>query len=529
MEERKFNLRTKITFFTFLIIMIAIVFISIFFYRWTRNSLRDEIQTNNMNMAINIGNYTHFGDLLESEDKTGEIQKYTQKTLENTKNIDFIVISNMDSIRYSHPIPERVGRVFVGGDESRVKENGETYFTEEVGTLGRSIRAFSPVFNSKGQQTGFVVIGTLLKEYVTIKNDALGNILIYSLGGIVIGLFGAFILTYNIKRSLLGLEPNEISRIYTERTSMLEAIQEGIISIDVDKKVTTINDSAKKILNIKDENPIGKKASYLMPNNKMEYVLDTEEPIIGKERNLNGAYIVTNIVPIKDDEKTIGVVATFRDRTEATKLAEEITGYTQIVNALRANSHEFLNKLHIILGLIQIGEVEEAKEFILGVKRDQEYVISSIMKKIKDPILVGLILGKESRAKELGIKFKVTGKTFLEEIEDKNLRTKIITILGNLIENAFEATRYKRIENKKVLFEIIEDGKNIEIMVADNGVGIKEENKENIFKNGYSTKKEGGGTGLVLVKENLDALSGFISIDSEVGKGTRIKIKIRKG
>lgn len=303
MEERKFNLRTKITFFTFLIIMIAIVFISIFFYRWTRNSLRDEIQTNNMNMAINIGNYTHFGDLLESEDKTGEIQKYTQKTLENTKNIDFIVISNMDSIRYSHPIPERVGRVFVGGDESRVKENGETYFTEEVGTLGRSIRAFSPVFNSKGQQTGFVVIGTLLKEYVTIKNDALGNILIYSLGGIVIGLFGAFILTYNIKRSLLGLEPNEISRIYTERTSMLEAIQEGIISIDVDKKVTTINDSAKKILNIKDENPIGKKASYLMPNNKMEYVLDTEEPIIGKERNLNGAYIVTNIVPIKDDEK----------------------------------------------------------------------------------------------------------------------------------------------------------------------------------------------------------------------------------
>lgn len=228
-------------------------------------------------------------------------------------------------------------------------------------------------------------------------------------------------------------------------------------------------------------------------------------------------------------KKTIGVVATFRDRTEATKLAEEITGYTQIVNALRANSHEFLNKLHIILGLIQIGEVEEAKEFILGVKRDQEYVISSIMKKIKDPILVGLILGKESRAKELGIKFKVTGKTFLEEIEDKNLRTKIITILGNLIENAFEATRYKRIENKKVLFEIIEDGKNIEIMVADNGVGIKEENKENIFKNGYSTKKEGGGTGLVLVKENLDALSGFISIDSEVGKGTRIKIKIRKG
>ncbi len=143
---------------------------------------------------------------------------------------------------------------------------------------------------------------------------------------------------------------------------------------------------------------------------------------------------------LKEADKITGVVATFRDKTEITKMAEEITAYNEIVNALRANSHEFSNKLHIILGLIQIGEIEEVKEFILGIKNREEKMINYTLKNIKDPIIVALLFGKVNRAKEFDVNFNINKKSSLEKSNDKSLSHSLVTIMGNLIENAFEST-----------------------------------------------------------------------------------------
>lgn len=528
MMRPKFNLRTKITFFTTLIIMISIVFVSILFSTLTIRNLKEKIKVNNMNTAINIGSYSSLGNLLEMGDPRGEIQIYTEELLSKIQNIDMLVIANMDSIRFAHPSTDRLGKKFVGGDEKRVILYGDTYVTEEVGTLGKSIRAFAPIRNSGGKQTGFIMVGTLIEEYEVIKNEAMRSILMYSLGGLVLGIVGAFVLTWDIKQSLLGLEPDEISRLYIEKKSMLEAIQEGIISIDDDMRITTINDAAMDILRIEERGLKGEKIYNIISNSRMEEVLKTGNSIIEKEVNMNGTNVVTNIIPIRSKDEIIGVIATFRDKTEVTKLAEEITGYNEIVNALRANSHEFLNKLHIILGLIQIGEIEEAKRFILDAKDEQAQIVSHLTKKIKDPILVGLILGKISRSKELGVEFEIGNISILEGELGRDIDTALVTIIGNLIENALEATVKSDKETRKVSLSIVESEEKIEISVKDNGVGIRVEDMGRIFNRGYSTKGQNRGIGLYLIINKVESLAGEIVLDSVLGEGTNIVVTIPK-
>lgn len=528
MKEKKYSLKTKMIFFTVLVIITSIIFTSAFFSRWAFNNLKETVKINNMNLAINIGNYSYFGDVIEEGKDEEIIQNHTQDILKNMKNVDFIVIADMDGIRLTHPNSERLGKKIVGGDEDRVIEKGDTYITEETGTLGKSIRAFAPIKDSNNNQVGFVLVGTLIKEFNFLKNEALKSIIIYSIGGLILGIIGSLIVAQNIKKSLLGLEPFEISRMYREKNSMLEALQEGIISIDSDMKIVTINDSALQILKINDKNVLGEEITNIIPNTNMIEVFKTGESIIGGEGKLNGVNIVRNIVPIKESDKITGVVATFRDKTEITKMAEEITGYNEIVNALRANSHEFSNKLHIILGLIQIGEVEEAKEFILGIKNREEKMINYTLKNIKDPIIVALLFGKVSRAKELGVNFNINKKSSLEKLNDKSLSHSLVTIMGNLIENAFESTINIVNKKKNVDLYIENSPKYIKIIVEDNGIGIKEKYFKKIFKENYSTKGENRGFGLSLVKNKLKTLSGTISIDSKLKVGTSIKIVIPK-
>lgn len=528
MEQPRFRLGTKITFFTILIIISSIVFTSTFFFKWTVENVKDKIKVNNMNSALNIGGAPFFGDLLEMGDPEMLIQSYTYKQLEIVENIDMIVVANMDGIRFAHPNIDRLGLQFVGGDEKRVIETGESYISEAVGTLGRSIKAFAPIKNSDGKQVGFIMVGTLVEGVIASQNKALISILAYSIGGLILGIIGSLILTHNIKKSLLGLEPYQISRLYTEKESMLEAIQEGIISIDNKKEITMINDSAREILGIYDKNPVGKKIYEMFPDNGLEEVLESGKPELEKEEEMNRINIVTNKVPVIYKGNVIGAIATFRDKTEVTRLAEEITGYNEIVQALRANSHEFLNKLHIILGLIQTQELECAKDFILGIKGHQEQIEISVFRKIKDPVISGLILGKFSRAKELGVNFELKDTSFLNLRNDKNINSALITILGNIIENALEAASNVEKIKKKVILSIYEEEDSIKIKVMDNGVGISDTDMERIFERGFSTNNKHRGIGLALVKEKIDSLSGEIKIKSKKNIGTTITITIPK-
>ncbi|MDZ7548639.1 Spo0B domain-containing protein, partial [Clostridium perfringens] len=142
------------------------------------------------------------------------------------------------------------------------------------------------------------------------------------------------------------------------------------------------------------------------PKTELINVIKDKESQYNKDMIINDKVIISNRILIRENDKVMGAVAIFRNKTEVTRLAEQLTGVNQIIDALRANTHEFMNKLHIILGLIQIDRIEDAKRYIVDITEDQREVVSLVMNQIEEPTVAALILGKMSRAKELGIKLR---------------------------------------------------------------------------------------------------------------------------
>jgi len=528
MKRDFLKLQTKIALLTIIIVLISISSIMFFMTRWMTDNIRKETDNNISNVANMLAKSPIVFEGLSNNSKQFMVQPYIMSLLESTKNIEVMVVADMEGIRVAHPNPERIGGPFVGGDEKDVLK-GKTYISEAVGTLGHQIRAFVPVYDKGGRQVGFVMVGALTENIVKIKKQNQKNLILFSTIGIIIGIVGAFILSTNIKKSLLGLEPKEISKMYLEKKGMLDAIHEGIVAIDADLKITLVNDSAIELLGLEKGNIIGRQITDVFPTSRLQEVLQTGESEYNREQRINNTIIITNRVPIVDSNVIVGAIATFRDKTMITKMAEEITGVSQMVESLRANTHEFMNKLHIVLGLIQLGDVEAATNYIVSVTERQQQILNLTMKKIKDPMVAALILGKFSRAKELGISLLLEEGSYLLKRDHKINSHALVTILGNLIENAFDAVASASFEEKTVKLLVRENDKQIKICVVDNGVGIGKEELKHIFRRGYSTKEGNRGVGLALVQEVIDTLNGKITVKSEINKGTNILVVLPKG
>ncbi|MFD3449395.1 DcuS/MalK family sensor histidine kinase [Microbacteriaceae bacterium 4G12] len=461
-------------------------------------------------------------DALEGKKDGSEIQTYANNLLAHT-DVQFVVVMDMNGIRKSHPDPKKIGQHFVGGDEGpalRGKEN----VSVAKGTLGKSVRVFVPIFSQAGKQIGVVAVG-ISANNVAEMVKASRHIIYIGVGiGILVGIIGAILLARHIKKILFGLEPSEISKILEERSAMLQSVKEGIIAVDKDGRVTLINHEAQQLLEksgIKGDF-IGEDIEKYMPNSSIKEVLQTGVAQFYQEQNLHGITIVTNRVPLYVKGEIVGGIATFRDKTEIRQLAEQLTGIRLYAEALRAQSHEFMNKMHVVLGLTHMKQYDQLEAYISSMVSEHQYEIGGVMKKIKNPIFAGFMLGKLSYAREKGIELLVSEDSYLPEPDDEGIIHELITIVGNLIDNALAAVA--DCECKQVRVSIQSRDK-LMIKVTDTGKGIKKEDMDKVFVKGYSTKGENRGYGLYLVNESIKRIRGTINIDSVLGKGTTIIIE----
>ncbi|PFU40756.1 two-component system sensor histidine kinase DcuS [Bacillus cereus] len=453
------------------------------------------------------------------------IQIYTNKILKST-DVQFIVVMDMNGIRKSHPNPQKIGQHFIGGDEGPVLKGNEHVSLAE-GTLGISMRVFVPVFSDTGEQLGAVAVG-ISADNVKERVKESRHIIYIGVGvGILVGIIGAILLTRHIKKILFGLEPHRIAKILEERNTMLQSVKEGIIAVDKEARVTLINNEAKRIFKksgLKEEF-IGKDVELYMPNSRIKEVLQTGEVQLNEEQNIYGITIVTNRVPLYVKGEIVGAIATFRDKTEIKKLAEELTGTRLYAEALRAQSHEFMNKMHVVLGLTHMKQYEELQKYVSSMVSEHQYEMGGIMKKIHSPVFAGFLLGKLSYAREKNIKLIIKEDSYLPEIYDERIIHELITIVGNLINNSLDAVT--NCEKKQV--EVgIQYGDTLIITVQDTGKGIKEDEVDALFIKGYSTKGDNRGYGLHLVKESIQRINGEIYVHSLLGTGTTITIEIPK-
>ncbi|KWU60772.1 histidine kinase [Bacillus mycoides] len=524
-RKRLWNLWKTITLLVCTVVIFSLlvtdILISHNVERTTEESQAEKAKT----IAHIVANDSVVIDGLIGKADTSAIQTYTNRILKNT-GVQFIVVMDMDGIRKSHPNPQKIGHHFVGGDEGTVLK-GKEHVSLAEGTLGISMRVFVPVFADTGEQLGAVAVG-ISADNVKERVKESRHIIYIGVGvGLLIGIIGAILLARHIKKSLFGLEPHRIAKILEERNTMLLSVKEGIIAVDKEANVTLINNEAKRLFKKSglEEDFIGKDVELYMPNSRIKEVLQTGEVQLNEEQNIYGITIVTNRVPLYVKGEIVGAIATFRDKTEIRKLAEELTGIRLYAEALRAQSHEFMNKMHVVLGLTHMKQYEELQKYVSSMVSEHQYEIGGIMKKIQSPVFAGFLLGKLSYAREKNIKLIIKEDSYLPEIYDERIIHELITIVGNLINNALDAVM--NCEKKQV--EVgIQYGDTLIITVQDTGKGIKEDEIDALFIKGYSTKGDNRGYGLHLVKESIQRINGRIYVHSLLGAGTIITIEIPK-
>lgn len=518
------TLWTKMAVFSFLLFLVAITVGGYLIIQKVTYMFEEEIGMRAMAIARTLAQMDEIQNNIGNAGGWEVIQPIAEKTRLAT-GVAYIVVLDMQRIRYSHPVQERIGKVFTDKDVSAALANHE-YISRAEGVLGPSIRAFVPIKIDEGnRQVGVVVVGVLTPTVAEVLRSV--NLQIYSFlaVGLLIGLMGSLFLARNIKRAMFSMEPDEIARLLQERTAIFQAMDEGVIAIDTNCRITIINNKAKNLLGFHSD-AVGKLISELIPNASLPRVINTGEPEHNREAVINNTIIISNRVPVKVNEEIVGAVATFRDKTEVHSLAEELTGVKAFVEALRVQNHEYMNKLHTIAGLIQLKHYEQAIDYIFDITEEQHKITSLISKRIKDFRLAGMLLGKYARAKELKIKLIINKKSYLDKLPENISSNSLVIIVGNLLENAFDSVRSEESKRRKVYFEINEVSDYITIIVKDWGNGIEPGKEEEIFQHGYSTKGKGRGIGLYLVKRNVSNLKGDIRIVHPKQRGMKFIVRL---
>lgn len=434
------------------------------------------------------------------------LREYLDSLKDTLDSIDVISVVSSNNIRLYHSNHELIGTVYDGTLPEFQTDLKEYYATYDRGPSGTQRRAYAAIYDENGNYIGFVMAIMLMQNiYMESLQTALIFVLI-TLAAILMEFLISAELLDSIKQSLLGYEPDVFSAMYKMRDNILESLDEGIVAVDDDGVVQFVNHSAAIMLN---DNIVGRPFTCI---------------------NIDSEDIWIDQVPIKENGANIGVVSILHDRAEYTKLMEDLTGTRYLVDSMRANNHDFTNKLHVILGLIQMEMYDEAISYIENITIVQRATISKIMNAVNEPAIAALLIGKTARASELNIKFVLREGCCYSGSDMELPSEMLVTIIGNLIDNAFESMNEN--ENydaqKELLFGIYSRPGAVLITTDDTGVGIPEQNLHRIFENGYSTKGEGRGTGLCQVKEMVERFGGTITVESQAGIGTSFSISFTK-
>lgn len=435
----------------------------------------------------------------------------------------FIVIANMDQIRLTHTIPENIGTPMADLYREPVL-HGHEYVYVGQGSLPISLRANVPIFNADHTQVGFVSVGFYLHYIYGMAWASAAKVLYALLGALLLSVLGAVWLARDVKRAMFGLEPYEIATILRERTAMFEAVREGIVAVDTAGRIRFLNQTAALLLGMSPSQAVGRSINDFWPQPRVTAVAATGQAVYDEELRVNGLSLLANSVPIMVDGAVAGVVISFRDRTEMCRLAEELTGVHRLVEVMRAQAHEYKNKLHAIAGLIQLGRCEEAVDFITEDAAPQQALFEQLRRSVQDATTFGLLLGKSSRAKELGAELNIAPNTHVTALPPHFTSGDMVLVLGNLIENALEAVAEAAV--RRVTVYLGETGDGLCIKVSDTGPGIDPAIGDQIYQYGFTTKQGGHGYGLALVAQKVAVNGGTIQYRNLPGGGVEFTVFI---
>ncbi|GGO91344.1 sensor histidine kinase [Wenjunlia tyrosinilytica] len=391
----------------------------------------------------------------------------------------YVVVMDIHGIRYSHTTLAEIGR-HVSTDPGEALAGHEWTGIDE-GTLGRSARGKVPLHDSEGAIVGAVSVGIAYDSVRDVLLHAIPGILMYAGAALGVGAVAAFAVSRRLRRSTHGIELSEISALLDEREAMLHSIREGVVALDRRGRVRLVNDEAQRLLGVSGD-MAGRPLAEVVPPGRTADVL--EGRVEGKDllTVCGGRVLVTNRMPTADG----GAVATLRDRTELEHLGRELDSTRGLTEALRAQDHEHANRLHTLVGLLELGMHEEAVEFIAEVAHAHRATAEEVTERVHDPLVAALLVGKGAIAAERGVALRVSEATLLPDrvVDARDL----VTVVGNLLDNALDAAGTGTCREPFVEVELRADGSTVVLKVSDSGPGVPVLARELVFTEGWSTK-----------------------------------------
>lgn len=527
--EKK-SLQARIFGFGAIFVSLVAIMTGISFYFIISHAIEGQIGERALSIAVTTAERPDIIAGFGSEDPSDVLQPIAM-SIQSRTGAEYVVIGDKEGIRYAHPVVERIGKKMVGDDNEQALLYGKSYISEATGTLGTALRGKAPVVDENGDIIGIISVGFLKEDMTTIFIRYVDNIAYIVVIAILLGILGSSILARNIKKELFNLEPAEIANLFTERNALIESVREGIIMVDAKGAITMANLAAHEILSLPAETElVGRNIWEVIPNTYLPQVLESGEEHLDRSMEIRGKKVIVNRIPIRVGEKIIGAVSSFRSQSDIDRLAEELSQVKQYTEALRAQTHEYNNFLYTISGLIQLNSYDEAIELIHVETAEHQSLIQFMTKRLQDPFLGGIVIGLLNRAKELKVRFILDDDSYLEKLPKHLQKHLLVSIIGNLVTNAFEAVEKLMEERRIVRILIVDNGGEIIIEVEDSGAGIPVEVLDVVWQKKVSTKNdENRGFGLAKVKENVNDLGGTIALEKGDLSGALFIVSIPKG
>nr|WP_245827623.1 sensor histidine kinase [Paenisporosarcina indica] len=527
---KNLSLQSKIFAYGALFVTAIALLIGASFYFTMSESIEQQIGNRALNIAVTTANRPDVIVGFANEDPSIVLQPIAE-TVRELSGAEYVVIGNDEGIRYAHPVPERIGQKMVGDDNERALINGDSYISEATGTLGPALRGKAPVKNEYGEIVGIISVGFLKDEISHTFFEYVDSIVIIVVLAIILGVIGSTILARSIKKVLFNLEPAEIAQLFTERNSLIESVREGIIMVDQEARISMMNQAAYETLSLPEDIPlIGRHIEEVLPNTLLPKVLLTGEKQFDRTMEIRGKKAIVNRIPILVGKEVVGAVSSFRLQSDFDQLTTELSQVKQYTEALRAQTHEYKNFLYTISGLIQLNSLDEALYLIHDETQEHQSLIQFVTKRLQDPYLGGLVIGLFNRARELKVRFILDEDSLLQNLPKHLEKSLFVSIIGNLVTNAFEAIEHLAESDRMVRLFIHDNGQEILLEVEDSGSGLSPDLQDFIFKSRISTKDgHDRGYGLVKVAKNIRDLNGVVTIENGDLGGALFVISIPKG
>ncbi|MGZ0152981.1 sensor histidine kinase [Kribbella sp. WER1] len=501
---RSWRLRTQAIVFQAALLTIILLLCLVVSGLLLRSDLERQYEQRALAVARSVAQQADLPGLVTTTkpSRTGPIQVAAERVRVATGAL-YVVVTDDAGIRYSHPTLSEIGQT-VSTDPTDALSGREVVAVQE-GTLGDSARGKVPLRTADGRVVGEVSVGISMDDLNLRLRQLVLLLALIMVPVLAIGMVGVVTLARRLRRTTLGLEPEEMADLLREHAAVLGGVRDGVLAIDDRDRVTVANDEAIRLTG---GDPIvrGRPLDASGAPEEIVELFRLEQAPTGALRVIGDRVVLVTRLPVRRDGRDLGQVLILRDRSDLDELGRELEATRALTDALRAQAHEYTNRLHSLAGMLHVGHVDQALDYL-----DDLRVSATRPDGVTDPYLVGLLTAKTAAASEAGVDLRTGDSTWVDGRLRRPLDT--VTVVANLVDNAIRAASETTPADRRpawVEVTLASSGEELIVHVVDSGAGVQSD--ADIFGYGVTSRAsaDGHGIGLVLARQTARSHGGDV-------------------